>query len=277
MLKQTDKDKLKELGFDVDKLVTAISDPKEVDITIPTGTFLTDTQLTERDGIKVKEGEKTGDTAARKVLQKELGTKLGIDVKDDARFGDVIKLIEGKINSTGDEKLKTLTDQNALLLKDKELLTGELETVRTSSASITREANLMGLLPGIAPGMKSLKETLEVAKMRGYSFDDEGGKTIIKHNGEVLKDKTTHAPLAVEAGIKHVFATEGWDKQAAPPAGGRGAPQKAPGAAGGISNRTEAIASWKDQNPNSNPVSDPAFAAYYSKLQKETPDFNIYE
>lgn len=81
MIKQTDKDKLKALGFDLDAIIAAHTDAAEKDIVIPDGKIYTDDQLTTRDNVKLTEGKKEGEKLAIDIAKKEIAKHAGIEVK----------------------------------------------------------------------------------------------------------------------------------------------------------------------------------------------------
>lgn len=246
MIKQTTKDRLKELGIDPEALETAIKADTEVDVTLPDGSLFTDTQLADRDKVKVGEGEKSGEKKATEIAKKELA-KQGLDLKGE-RWGDIATEIKGAINSTGDDKLKALQEQNSLLLKDKETLTTELTTNKSKYEQSMFDVEVMSKLPAIPSGFTSLKEAFEVMKMRGYSVEQADGVTVVKKGGEVLRDKTTQAPLALDAGIKAIYAEQKWTPE--PQQGGRGASQQPLGGGGVFKKTSELAAHLSEQGEN---------------------------
>jgi hypothetical protein len=272
MIKQTQKDQLKAMGFDVEAIINAAKADTEVDITIPAGTFLTDEQLTIRDGEKLKEGTITGKSEAFGIAKKELG-KAGFEVKSE-RFGDLANELKGLISKDADSKYKTLEEQNAALIADKQTLSGKLSELESNISRVTFESDLLNKFPNAAPGLKSTKETYELAKLRGYEFKQEDGATVILKDGKPLTDKNTHAPLPLDAGIAHIYESEGWKPApAAPKPGGRGVPQ-APGTSG-VRKLSEAMAEWEEANPGKNIAS--AEGQAYINEQSKLPGFVMNE
>lgn len=276
MYSQKDKDRFKELnGISIEDFVAGHNDTAEKPLALPEGQILTDAQLTQRDEVKVKEGEKTGEKKAIEIAKKEITKHSGIEVKGE-RWAEIGTEIKTAINSTGDEKVKTLQDQNALLLKDKTDL--ETKAAQAESALQTGmfEIGILSKLPAHVAGL-SPKETFELAKMRGYTPEKTDTGVVWKKNGEPLKDPVTHAPLAEDKAIAHIWETEKWNPAAqAGATGGRGAQQRSTGAAAGaIKSRSEAEAAWKELHPDKN-MQTPEGMAYYNELAKQ-PDFNMYE
>src|SRR6185312_11427164 len=145
MLKKDAIELIKGYGFDVDKLVAAIKDDKEVDYEVPKFNALTDEQVTTRDNLKIAEGEKKVEPGLRKTFVDEVGKRLGFTPKGD-RIGDLVTDLQSKINATGDEKVKTLQDQVTLLTKDKEDLASALASEKSASDGVRFNYELIGHL-----------------------------------------------------------------------------------------------------------------------------------
>lgn len=278
MLKKETSDKIKGYGFDVDKLVAAIKDEKEVDYTVPEFEALTTDQLATRDAGKIAEGKTTGETEARKTFVKEVGTRLGFTPKGE-RIGDLVTDLQAKINATGDEKVKTLQDQVGLLTKDKETLTGQLESEKKTASQARFESELVGHLP--TGRGKLLRDDERILMLtRDITFEEVDGKRVAKRNGEILKDPKTHAPLPVPEVVKLYAGERGWDKETeggAGGAGGRGGKNDAGngGGAGGLKKFSQVKDQWKADNPDKN-VNSPEFTDHLNKIAKETKDFDMY-
>jgi len=277
MLKKETIDKIKGYGFDVDKLIAAIKEEKEVDYTVPEFEAFTTDQLATRDAGKVADGKKEGETEARKTFVAEVGKRLGFTPKGE-RIGDLVTDLQAKFNTTGDEKVKTLQDQVNALSKDKETLEGQLGTERTSAAQARFEAQLVGYLP---QGRSNLLRDDERILMltRDITFELVDGKRIAKRNGEVIKDPKTHAPLP-EKDVVGLYAKErGWDKEGAGGggSGGRGGGSDGGGGGGAAGLKTYSAVKdqWVKDNPGKNPTS-PEFTDHVNKIAKDTKDFDMY-
>lgn len=277
MLKKETIDKIKGYGFDVDKLQAAIKDEKEIDFAVPDFIPMTQADLDTRDATKIADGKKDAEADVRKVLVKEVGTRLGFTPKGD-RIGDLITDLQAKINATGDEKVKTLQDQVTLLTKDKETLSDQLTTEKKTHSQTLFHTELIGHLPTTRG--KALRDDERVVMLtRDISFEEIDGKRVGKRNGEVIKNPTTHAPLPVPDIVK-LYATErGWDKESTGGAGGggRGAgSDPGGGGAGGLKKYSQVKDQWKKDNPDGN-LTSPEFTTYLNKVAKDTPDFNMYD
>lgn len=275
-LKKADIDKIKALGFDVDKLIAAIKDEKEVDYAVPDGQLFTDDQLTTRDNTKVAEAKTAAETEVRKTLVKEVGKRLGFEPKGE-RIGDLVTDLQTRINATGDEKVKTLQEQVNLLTKDKESLTAAIDNEKKTADQVRFQYELIGHLPATRDG-KRLRDDERISLLtRDVTFELVDGKRIAKRNGEVLKDPKTHAPLPVPDVVKAYSAERGWDKEVAPSSGGRGGGSDGgSGGSGAPKTFSQAKEQWKKDNPDGNPTS-PEFTDYVNKLAKEDKTFDTYK
>lgn len=276
MLKKDTIDKIKGYGFDVDKLIAAVKDEKEVDYAVPEFEALTTDQLATRDAGKIAEGEKKAEPELRKTFVKEVSTRLGFTPKGE-RIGDLVTDLQAKINATGDDKVKSLQDQVVLLTKDKDTLTEQLGTEKQNYSKVRFETDLISHLPATR-NTKALRDDERVLMLtRDITFEEVDGKRVAKRNGEIIKDPKTHAPLPVPDVVK-LYATErGWDKEAASGgAGGRGGGSDGGGGgSAGLKKFSQVKEQWKKDNPDGNPNS-PEFTTHLNKIAKETPDFDMY-
>ena len=273
MLKTTDKERLKSLGIDIDAIIAAHTDPAEKDITVPDGMIYTDAQLATRDEVKLKDGEKVGEKKAIEIAKTELKKHAGLDITAE-RWGDVGKEIKAAINATGDDKVKTLQEQNAALLADKTSLAEKVTQAETQLRNGLSTIDILSKLPANSLGL-SPKEAFELAKIRGYAAEDTDNGRVWRKNGEVMKDPVTHAPLSEDKAIAAIWTEQKWTPSATAAAGGRGASQKASGEAmGGIMSKSAAEAAWREQNPDKG-LATPEGMAWYAEQAKQ-PGFDLY-
>lgn len=277
MISQAKKDAAKKLGFDIDAIVAAAADAKEVDIAVPEGEILTAAQLATRDGVKIEEGKKL---ALPEAEQKAFDTVVtmvknhtGIELKGK-RIGDVVKEIKTVLETSTDDKAKALQERNTLLLADKATLTSERDAAKMELKTGQFEMNILSKLPANNMGL-SAKESFEVLKLRGYAAESTDAGVIWKKNGVELKDPTTHAPLDGDKAIAHIWSEQNLAPVAAKANGGRGAQQKPLVGASGISNKTQAIAAWEEQNPGID-IASAAGQAFYAGCAK-ADGFNMFE
>lgn len=275
MLKKETIDKVKAMGFDVDKLIAAIKEEKEVDYAVPEIVPMTQAEIDARDAIKIGEGKTAGEAAAREAFVKEVGTKLNLQLKG-GRIGDLVTEVQKGMNATNDDKVKTLQDQVTALTTDKENLNKELGSEKSKTSDTLFQFELISHLP--ANRGKNLRDDERVLMMtRDITFETVGGKKVAKRNGEIVKDSKTHAPLPVPDVVK-LYATErGWDKETvAGKDGGRGGGSDGgSGGASGLKKYSAVKDQWVKDNPDKNVMST-EFTDHVNKIAKETTDFDMY-
>jgi hypothetical protein len=269
MLNKQDTDRLKELGIDVDALVKAHTATDEVSITIPSGKFLTDEQLTERDENIGLQREKVGESKAVSIAKAEL-KKRGVEVKGE-RWGDIVNELNDAINKDKDAKVSQLQEQNNLLLKDVETFKSKVEEVEGNAKRVIFESNVLNTLPESSLGLTK-KETLELMKMRGYVPEETEKGAIWKKNGEVYKDGSTHAPMVGEQAVKAIFGELNWATQAGN-TGGRNIGGTGSGGEGSAATFSQAKKQWQEANPNKSVIS-PEFEAHVESIAKANPAFD---
>jgi hypothetical protein len=286
-LKKEVIEKIKSYGFDVDKLIEAIKADAETDYPVPEFVAISQKDLEARDANKVEEGKKLGskdgEKDAIKTLQKELSKKLGFDLKGE-RVGDIAQEIQSKLNATENEKLQELTTQNNLLKQDKETLLREKTDAEKRAQTAMFDSELITHFPSTRSTKNSDAEYLALLKMN-LQFETVDGKTIVKRNGEVVRDKNSQNPLAPKDVISTLFAEKDWVTKAEGGTGGSGASggrgggdSTAAGGAGsgsGIKKYSGFVDQWKKDNPEGNTMS-PQFTDALSKHAKDIPDFDYY-
>lgn len=272
MLKAEVIAKLKSWGLDVDKLATAIKDEKEVDYELPEVQVFKPEELEARDANKVTEGKKLGESEGEK-KGKELAAKAlkkKFSIEDESKDLDkVVELVTTKAQ-TGDAGLK---QQVELLIKDKETLQGQITTLQSEKKAATFDAQLISMFPQNRSGDLKDSERLMLAKM-DLSFEELDGKTVVKRNGQVLRDSATQNPLEINKVITDYFAERKW-VASTNTGGGRGGGDSTGGSGGGFKKLSEVEADWKKNNPEGNLVS-PEFQAHLQAATKDVPDFDYY-
>lgn len=266
MIPQKQIEQLKAMGIDVAALIAAHTDTNEVAITLPEGEFLSPTQLNELYASKTKEGE----GKAFEIAKKELA-KVGLPFTAE-RWGDVANEIKAQINSTNDDKIKALMEQNTLLSQDINKFKSEAETERTTRKAFEFETKIVTAIPKPENGLTP-KEVLEIAKIRGYTPKElESGEIVWEKDGQTIKDKVTHAPLTNDKGIFEVVAQLGFAPSLINPPAGRGVPQGKTDKS--IKSLSEAKAKFKEMHPDKN-VMGTEFQAFVSETAKADPSFDF--
>jgi hypothetical protein len=275
-LKQVDKDKLKLFGLDVEKLIAAVTSTAEVDYEVPADvTVIKNADLAARDDQKIIEGKKQGETIGeekgKELAAKAFRKKFNLDDTVGKDVDKIVEMVNGKI-AAGDSTIK---EQNQALLKDKEKLQEQIDEQKRVAKAASFDSTLISHFPtGRTADLKD-GERLALLKM-DLVFEELDGKTVVKRNGEVLKDKNTHAPLAPNQVIADYFAERKWNT-AAPKDGGRGGDNQPGGGGGGNGAKkySQAIDQWKKDNPGKSEVS-PEAMDYVNGIAKADPTFDMY-
>lgn len=262
MLNKATKAKLKAIGLDVDKLETAIKADDEQDFVVPEINSLTEEQLTERDANTVKTARKgifdEGKIAGIEQANKAIGKKFNIP--DDVKEFD--KLVEG-INKSFS---KTDNEQVELLKADKLKLETDLDNERKNTKAAQSDADLISQFPTNRTGLTD-REFLMLVK-GSLSIEDADGTTVVKKDGQVLRDTKTQAPIAVKDAVKSWFEERKF--VAAPAGGGRGGNDNPGGGGAGIKKQSQAQEQYLKDNPGGNLISPEAFN-YVNNLAKADP------
>lgn len=277
-LKQETKDKIKAFGFDVEKLITAVTAAEEVDYEVPEDvTVLKTADLEKRDANKISEGKRIGEAEGEKkgkeLSAKAFKRKFGIEENLPPDIDKVAEAVEKKLGQ-GDTALK---DQVKLLLSDKETLTREKEAAERRAESSAWDAELISYFPANRNTDLSDAERLALVKMN-LSFDTQEGKRVVKRNGEILRDKDSQSPVNPDQAISGFFTEKKWvaTPGTPPPPGGRGAGDNPPPPpSNGIKKASAFEAKWLSENPGKNILSDEYINAF-NKQVNEVPDFDMY-
>lgn len=272
-LTQADKDALKAMGLDPDKLVEAAKADAEVSIAVPTDvTVIKTTDLETRDNnnkaLGKTEGEATGEKKGKELAAKAFKKKFNLA---DTVPADIDKVVD-EVNKTlakGDEGLK---EQVTLLQKDKETLQTQLQQEQSKAQQASLDAGIIGDFPGGRGSDLTDAERLSLLK-GALTFETVDGKEVVKRNGEILRDKTTQNPLPRKQAISDYFTERKWTG-VDPGPGGRGGGNNPPGGGSGIKKASEFEQKWIAENPGKNLISDDYVNAL-NKHAKETPDFDM--
>lgn len=255
MLKAETKTKLKALGFDVDKLIAAVTHADETDFELPEINNVTEADLATRDENSKKEGVREGKKNGISIATKQIAEKFSIPV-DEIDLARPETLYD-KLNANfakGDEGLKEqvrlLQIDKATAIADKDKAVGEVKQAMFDRDLITK-------FPANRTKLMNDAELLSLVK-GNLSFEDNEGITVVKRNGEVLRDATTKSPLAVDAAINGLFTERKWVDVDSDGTGGRGGNDHSNNGVGGIKTLSKFQEKWESEGKN--PIS-PAFTA----------------
>lgn len=270
-------DKIKALGFDVDKLIAAIKADNEVEYEVPDIEPISKADLEARDAVKIAEGEKLAEPKVRKLIVTEIGKKLNIELKSE-RIGELVTELQSEMSKTNDEKAKLLTEQVKALTIDKTNLEQKIIDTEKGASAIKFDSDLINYFPANRGTGLSDKDRLMLIKGE-ISFETVEGITVCKKNGEVIRNTKTQAPLEVAEVIKNAFTEKPLLLGTIPAAsGGRGGTDNTGGNGGaGIKNMTKAKEAWLAADPekNTNTMS-PEFTNYVNDIASKDKEFDFY-
>jgi hypothetical protein len=275
-LKKDTIEKIKGFGFDVDKLIAAIKADAETDYEVPADvTVIKNTDLEARDTNKLTEGKKLGETEGerkgRELAAKAFRKKFSLD---DAIGNDVDKVVTA-VNEKLNKGDAGLQEQITLLQKDKETLAAEKVQLQIQAKQAGFDAELISYFPSNRTADLNDAERLALVKMN-LGFEEVDGKTVVKKNGEIIRDAKSQAPVAVKDAIATVFTEKKWVSDAAGGAGGRGGKDQPPITGnGGIKTASKFSEKWKAENPGKTEMST-EYVDALNKQAKEVADFDMY-
>lgn len=277
-------ERLKALGIDVEALIKAHNDAAEVDFVVPDGTLYTDAELTTRDNNTTATAEKAGEKKAIGIFSKELGKKLGVDIKGE-RVAEIANEVNELINKDGDDKIKLLQGQVTALTTDKTNLETQITGLNEQLSQSSEDMELISHFPATRGNDLSDTDRLMLLR-RGLTIKTVDGKKIVEKDGVVLTNEKDKSPLSLKDAIAKEFESKPilMGTQAAPAGGGQGGRGagdggRSGGAPGAAPKKfSEAVVAWKAQDPvkNVNEMST-EFTTYVQTLAKADTTFNMYE
>lgn len=258
MLKETTKTKLKELGLDVEKLIAAVTHADEQDFVIPEIKTYSDVDLATRDENSKKEGVREGKKNGIAIATKAIADKFGITETLPGPDELVTKL---NANFAGGDTV--LKQQIAALQSDKTTLTTERDTALSDKKTALFDRDLITKFPTNRTKLMNDAELLSLVK-GNLTFEEVDGVTIVKKNGEVLRDAVTKNPMPIDAAISGLFNDRKWLD--ADGRGGRGGDDKS-NTGGGLKKLSQVVEAWEAQGKNAMSAEFEAHLAVVSKAQ----------
>lgn len=261
-------------GFDIEKLIAAVTNTEEVDFEVPEVSVLTTDELTTRDNntkeAGKKEGFKDGKTAGLVITGKALKTKLNLPdtVKDDSP-DEIFDAIQ-KAHTAGDPALK---EQVRLLQLDNDKIKLEKEQAFKDRDAVNSDIELISHFPTNRTAVNSDKEYLTLLKMN-HEFEIVDGKTVVKKNGEILRDPSTQAAILPKDAISTFFNERKWVGDDGN--GGRGGGDNGGGGTGGMTKLSEVEAAYIKANPGKQAMGE-EFQAYLAPIASKVTDFDYYK
>lgn len=268
MLKTETKEALKKLGFDVEKLVAATVHADEQDFTMPEINNVTEADLATRDSESKKEGIKEGKKNGISIATKTLAEKFNIPVAD-IDLNRPESLVD-RLNANFAGGDATLKEQIKLLQADKVTLTSEKESAVKEAKQSMFDRDLITKFPAGRTKIMTDAELLNNVKL-GLQFEDVEGVTVVKKGGEILRDATTKAPIAIDKAIGDYFAERKWI-EADGGNGGRGGGDNSNNGNGGVKKLSQFIENWEKEGKNPMSVE---FQTALGAAVKVTTDFDM--
>lgn len=257
-------------GVSASDLEAKIKSTSEEDITLQKVNVFTDDQLTERISNEKTTSYNEGKTAGVEMLVKDKKKELGYEF-EGKDFDSLLTHHSNKIKETlgkPNEKITELTNdiekmKNAHSL-ELESLSKEKETLLGKVNSLNTKSQLMNIIPQNTTLSKDDMITLFNAN---YQVVQEDGKTIVKQNGETLKDATTASPL----NLNDVFTNWATEKKyitGTPGRGGGNDGGKGSPSGNSVSGFQE---QWQKQNPDKS-LTSADYDKDYAEWRKENKE-----
>jgi hypothetical protein len=206
------------LGVDESLLNKAMTSDEQVEIEIPKGVFIPETEKEAYEKRIAKTAYSEGKQAGTEMLIKEWKEKEGIDI--DGKTMDVfVSALKGKvaaeIKAPVDEKVTKLTSDLEALRNTYTTEVAEKEkAIHTLQGTLKSQKIDAALRAYIPAGLQALKpeQFLHVAKLE-YQFDtDDTGQLIAKKGDQIIVDKL-QKPRPVAELFTEYAAEQGWIKK----------------------------------------------------------------
>lgn len=268
MLSKKTKDRLKELGLDVEAFESAVKSESEVDVKVPDGILFTTETLEARDKNKFDEGKKngfdTGKKAGIEISNKQFIEKFGLpDAKKEDDPVNIAKLAF-EASQKGDEGLKA---QAEALLKDKQELENKLKQKDSEFESVLFEKELFSSQP--EKRRKDISDQDKLQLVKGCFKKNDAGQWVAEYNGQILLDDKTKSPLNTKDALNKLYELKNFLE---PETGGRGGTDGTT-KTGSPKKLSELQKEWTE---NGKDILSEDFYAEVATLAKD-PTFNVNE
>lgn len=257
-------------GLEASDLEAKIKSESEEDITLQKVNVFTDNQLQERIQNEKNTSYNEGKTAGVEMLVKDKKKELGYEF-EGKDFNSLLTYHENKVKEAFEKPDKKVIELTNDLEKMKKAHQIELENITNEKNGLISKVNALHTktsLMNIIPQNTTLaKDDLITLFNANYQVEQEDGKTVVKLNGETLKDATTASPLP----LNDVFINWATEKKyiSGTPGRGRGNDGGDSGIKGnsisGFQNE------WKKQNPDKS-LTSPDYERDYMAWRKENKE-----
>jgi hypothetical protein len=271
LTKDTIKKIAENLKIKTEDFEAAITNEKEVEVTIPELTIFTTDELKTRDENLKRKNYEDAKTAGVEILVKELKEKTGVSVegKDPYKFMDAYK--EHILNEAKVEPSEKIKEQDGIIEK----LKTTVKSIESEKKALEDRVKETTLQQQIFSGIKKeaiipVSDVYTLMKTKGYSFTEEKGKIIASMHGEVIRDDKTQDALSGIDALDAFISENNLEKQADPddPTGRGGKSTKTN--TGAITRLSELEKKYKEEGKS---INGSEFMAEAQKLAKDNPDF----
>jgi hypothetical protein len=258
------------LGLKEDDFLSALKADAETDVTLPAGTFLSDTQLTEVKNREYANGKDKGVEMAVKAYKDEAGLEFTGKTIDGLVKAAQAKAIQDA-NIPVDDRVKDLNSQLENLRKNYTKLEGESTGKDSRVAAAENELAIYRSVPSLGDGYMGVDMTITLMKSKGYDFVNENGEIVVKKGGATVVDN-----LSKVIPVKDVMQTfqkeNGLFKEVTPPAAPGRSGRDTPGGKVAYTKMSELKAAWEAEGKNINGLE---FSNQVRELKKENKDFDM--
>jgi hypothetical protein len=214
-LRKEEQDALKDLGLDVEKLKAALTSDDEVEVGIPKGLFIPETDRESYDKRIGQRHYEEGKVAGLEKAVKEWKAKEGIDVEGKT-LDVLIPALKDKVLRDAkiepEQKVKDLTlsleTLRAQYTSDTTAKEKEIEALRTQLQATRLDSTLRSHLPDKLAGLKP-EQFIRLAK-DDFNFEFvESGEIVAKQSGQIIVDKL-QKPRPVADILSEYAISNGW-------------------------------------------------------------------
>ena len=254
-------------GVSASDLEAKIKSTSEEDITLQKVNIFTDDQLTERISNEKTTSYNEGKTAGVEMEVKKVKKELGYEF-EGKDLNSLLSHHSQKVKKPFEKPNEKITELTKDIEKMKNAHSLELENKSKENKSLLEKVNSLNTksqLLNLIPQNTTLdKEDMITLFNANYQVEQEDGKTIVKQNGETIKDETTASPIP----LNDVFTNWATEKKYISGTPGRGGGHE--GGKGGHSGNS--ISGFQDQWQKDNPEKSLTSADYdndYAEWRKE--------
>lgn len=252
------------LGLNAEEFAKGITSEQEVDLTLPSGRFLTQEQ---EDTIKDNHGKTrydVGRTAEREIVYKDLSREIGLEkpIKNHKDFVEAYKNLiieEAKIepNKKIEEYQNSISNLQGVI-KERD---SKIHGMETEFKGRQMKLDAKAFIPEIPETLGITKDDATNLFFMSHEVKEDG----IYKNGSILKD-TLETPIDLKEAVSSFVSEKGWNKKPAGRGGGAGG-KRTEGVAPKTEEEFEAMLKEKGISPSSQEAN-----ALLTKYAKENPE-----